>query len=208
MPENGEKDDWEELIRSDFCLYNVSVPMHSIQYSNEFLHGPKYEKLLFYLKDNIAYYYENFRDHYRVGKYCLGIFLKDKKLFGEYLKFWNSEFGELESLFARARKTDLSKLDEKKLAALIEELYKKAIYWHGIAYNVDAIDATLLPLMQKIIEECYPNERKSVQAEIYNKLTFPEKLSYVNRMALEKLELFAQAAEKPALAKKKCSGIR
>ena len=92
------EDDWEELIRSDFAPYNVCVPLHSIQFSNEFLQGPKYKKLLLYVKDLMGYYYENFADHHNVGNYCLKIFLKDKKKFQDYLKFWNREFKKFNNL--------------------------------------------------------------------------------------------------------------
>ena len=70
----NNKDEWEELIRSDFNAYNVSVPQHSIKFSNEFLKGPKYRKIPLFVKNEMGYYYENFADHHEVGEYCLDIF--------------------------------------------------------------------------------------------------------------------------------------
>ena len=116
------KDDWEELIRSDFCLYNVSIPFHAIQYSNEYLQGPKYKKLFLYIEGSIGYYYENFKDHFTVGEYCLKIFLKDKKLFRKYLKFWHNEFKKLNELFNKIRKIELNKIKTIKLKKIIEKL--------------------------------------------------------------------------------------
>lgn len=197
------EEDWEELIRSDLIPYNASVPFHSIAYSNEFLGGPKYEKLLLYIKGGIGYYYERFNDHNLVGEHCMNLFLKEESKLDEFLKFWKQEFEKLEKVFEKVRETNLSKLSEAELAGLVEEVYKKAVYWHGIAYNVDAIDTVLVPKIQAIIEECFPNERKSRQAEIYNKITFPDVLSYVNRMSLEKLELFDQLEKNPKETKHK-----
>ncbi|MFH0853966.1 MAG: hypothetical protein V1891_00515, partial [bacterium] len=102
----NHKENWEELIRSDLRAYNVSIPMHSIKYSNEFLGGPKYRKILLYLKDNVGYYYENFADHKRVGKYCLNLFIKDKKTFKDYLKFWKKEFRKFTNLAAKIKSTN------------------------------------------------------------------------------------------------------
>jgi len=199
----GEQDteDWEELIRSGLIPSNAAVPMHSIVFSNEFLGGPKYEKIILYVENGIGYYYERFKDHHSVGDYCLDIFSKDPKKLQEYIKFWKSEFEKLDSLFEEVRAKDLESLSDPELAALLETVYKQAVYWHGIAYNVDAIDTILVPKIQAIIEECFPKERKSKQAEIYNKITFPDVLSYVNRMSLEKLELFIALDKKPIEAK-------
>jgi len=151
---------------------------------------------LLYIKDKVAYYYENYKDHFRVGLYCLGIFLKDKAKFKAYLKFWHSEFKKLDKLFVKVRQTDLTNLDLNKLNNLLEEIYLKAIKWHGIAYNVDAIDATLNPLVEELIAKCYAGERKTKLSEIYNKLTFPEVLSYANRMNYDKLKLMSEIKTK------------
>lgn len=187
----NNKKNWEELIRSDFYPYNISIGLHSLRHSNEFLDGPKYRKVLLYIKDkNTAYYYENFADHFRIGNYCLKLFTKDKKLFDRYLIFWKKHFKNFSLLCAKVRKTDIKKLDNHALAALLEKLYKNAIYWEGIAYNVDAIDATLNPLIEKMIALAFPDERKSTLSRYYNILTFPKTLSYTNRMHLEKIKLF------------------
>jgi len=185
-----EKEDWEELIRGGFCQYNVSIPIHSIQYSNTFLGGPKYRKILLLTKKDIAYYYENFADHFIVGKYCLNKFLKNKPLFKKYLEFWDTEFKKMNILWKKLRNRDLNQLSITKLAKLLEEIYTKSIKWHGIAYNVDAIDATLNPLVENIIKKANPKEKKSTLSAIYNKLTFPKVISYMNRLELEKLELY------------------
>lgn len=55
---------------------------------------------------------------------------------------------------------------------------------------MDSIDTMLNPIIDKIIKEVYSKEKKSKQSEVYNKITFPDVLSYVNRMNLEKLNLF------------------
>lgn len=200
MPENS-KDEWEEIIRSDVKPSNLFV-VHSISNSNQFLGGPRYEKLLVYTEGGTGYYYENFKDHHLVGEYCLSLFLKDKGRLQEYLRFWNLEFEKLNKIFERIRATDLKKLSDSGLTGLIEEVYRQAIYWHGMAYNVDAIDEVFVPKIQRVIEDCFPNERKSRQAEIFNKITFPQVLSYVNRIGLEKLELFNGLNSNPIEAKK------
>ena len=195
MAIEDEKDEWEELIRSDLYPYNVSVPFHSIPFSNTFLGGPRYGKLLLYIKDKMGYYYENFKDHHIVGTYCLELFLDDKAKYKEYIKFWHSEFEKLNSLFKTVRNTDLSKLSAMQLADLLDDVYNKVIRWHGIAYNVDSIDVVLMPIIQKMIEDSYPGQKKSRLSEIYSKITFPETLSYINRIQLEKLALFRHMQE-------------
>lgn len=195
MPQKTNSN-WEELIRAGIYPFNVSLPMHSIRYSNRYLLGPKYRRLFLYLESNTAYYYENFADHERVGKYCLNLFLRKKGLLKRYLKFWTKEFSKLNQFFARARKKDLSKPKTVELADLLLELYEKTITWHGIAYNVDAIDATLNPLFEKLIAKVYPNGKKSKISALQNQLAFPEILSYANRLYLEKLRLFQKISKK------------
>jgi phosphohistidine swiveling domain-containing protein len=185
----NKQEEWEELIRSGFCQYNVSVPLHSIQYSNLFVGGPKYNKLLLYTQGDTAYYYENFADHHKVGDYCLNLFLKNHALFRRYLKFWHNEFKKLSLLFRKVRNTNLSLLSNKKLAELLEEVYMSSTRWHGIAYNVDAIDVVLNSKVEEVIKKSYPNETKTRISQIYNAITYPDVLSYVNRMELEKLKL-------------------
>ena len=83
-----------------------------------------------------------------------------------------------------------------ELANYLEKAYHQSVFWEGVAYNVDAIDTVLNPLLQKVIEKAYPKEKKSRHSIIYNKLTFPKVLSYVNRMHLEKLQLFKEIVGK------------
>lgn len=197
----NNKENWEEMIRSDFYPYNTAIGLHSLKYTNKFLGGPKYNKVLLYIKDkDTACYYENFTDHFKIGKHCLKLFLKDKKLFKNYLVFWRKEFKKLSDIFTEIRKNKLSDLDIIQLSALLEKLYPQAIYWEGIAYNVDAIDATLNPIIEKIISDNFKKEQKTVLSKYYNALTFPKTLSYMNRMHLEKLKLF-QTAKKEGLKK-------
>jgi phosphohistidine swiveling domain-containing protein len=195
MP-NKQKDDWEELIRSDLCLYNTNFILNSIQYSDEFVKGPRYRRLFLYLKDSVGYYYENFKDHYTVGEHCLNLFLKDRKKFAAYMKFWHKTFQKHNILLEKLRKTDLSKLPKEKLADLLEQVNKSAMHWHGVAYNVDAIDATLNPLIQKAIEEMFAGKKKSEISAAYNTITFPDTLSYANRMNIEQLALLINIKEK------------
>ena len=101
-----QADKWEELIRADLCVYNLAFPVKSIQFSNEFIGGPKYQKLYVYVKDNVGYYYENFKDHFIVGDYALNLFIKDKKKFKAYVVFWKAEFAKVKKLFVKIRKTD------------------------------------------------------------------------------------------------------
>jgi phosphohistidine swiveling domain-containing protein len=187
-----QKEEWEELIRSDFCPYNVCIPLHSIQYSNEYVGGPQYEKLLLYINEGIGYYYENFADHFKVGKYCLDRFMKDKTFFKKYIKHWKKEFTAFNHLMAEIRETDISKKNKNQLAQLLKQIYDEGIQWHGIAYNVDAIDAALNPILQDLIADCFPGQKKSKLSEIYNTITFPDTLSYVNRMHLDQLALFEE----------------
>ncbi|MFC1723820.1 PEP/pyruvate-binding domain-containing protein, partial [Nanoarchaeota archaeon] len=148
-----EKDEWEELIRSDFYAYNVSIALQSIQYSNSFVKGPKYQKILLYIKGGMAYYYENFRDHHTVGDYILDKFMQDQDMYKDYVKEWLTQFQDLDTFLRKVRKMDLSTLDDKQLGDLLNNIYTKAITWHGIAYNVDAIDVVLNPLLETCIKQ-------------------------------------------------------
>ncbi len=194
MPEY--KDEWEELIRSDLQSFNTSIPMHSITYSNNFISGPKYQKILFFVKDKVGYYYENFKDHHIVGDYCLKLFLEDKNKYKEFIDFWNKDFKRFNEVVKKIRDLDLNGVESKELANLLKELYQVAIEWHGTAYNVDAIDTVLTPLIEETIKKTYPEEKKSKLSAIYNKLTIPKEMSYVNRMELDKLMLLKEIKEK------------
>ncbi len=193
---DAREDEWEELIRSDLLPYNVSVPMHSIKHSNRFIGGPKYRRILLYVKERISRYYENFADHRIVGDHVLRIFLGSPERLDAFLVDWKEDFSSFNALIGRLRRTDIPALDDAAIAAAIRELYVRSIEWHGTAYNVDAIDTVLNPLIQGLIDELYPGKKRSERSAIYNALTFPEVLSYANRMQLDKLKLLLRALDR------------
>jgi len=170
------KCEWEELIRSDVRVYGISSVLRSIRFSNDFIGGPKYEKILVYIKDGTAYYYENFGDHEKVGNYVLEKLRADRKFFEKYVNYWKERFNHFIELLEEFRKLDLKKLTDEEIGEKIWLIHDEYSHFHGLAYNVDTMDIMCGPIIEDLVKKHLGDReiKKSELTDIFNKITFPD----------------------------------
>lgn len=177
LPSTGKN--WEELIRSDMRLYTVAPVLRSIKYSNAEIGGPKYRFIMVLFQKDVGYYYENFQDHFRIGKYLLEKFTESPRLFEDYLKKWGGVFKNYSKTILAIRKTDIPKPDNNRIGRWVKQVYDEFSYFQGMAYNADAIDISLNLILEEEVAKLLKKKfnggpKKSQVTDFYNKLTYPD----------------------------------
>ncbi len=181
-----DKGRWFEYIRETIPVHIAApIAIGSVRDTEETI-GMSFTKMLVTNHGNKTWWGNYKQDIYDMGDYLIPK-LKKKSSGAKYYSDYKKLYQEMKELCAEMRNKDYSKLTKQELYEKYERFYEKLKRYLGLSMDIDAIDPALESKMKEKLRELMTKKEgasglnEKTFNSVYNAITTPAELSYLNK---------------------------